>query len=110
MTQLNTPYPATPHLVAFLRSRGVHAVQADLSLALALRLFSRTGVAEVAAEAKRVPSRARTASVRAFLEQRQRYEDVVEPVIAFLHGRDPTLAHRISGGDFLPVFQGPGDG
>lgn len=103
MTQLNTPYPATPHLVAFLRSRGVAAVQADLSLGLALRLFSRQGVAEVAEVARRAPKRARTESVSAFLDQRERYEDVVEPVIAFLQGRDPTLAHRIAGGDFLPT-------
>ena len=33
MTQLNTPYPSTAYLTGFLRSRGVHAEQADLSIA-----------------------------------------------------------------------------
>ena len=36
MTQLNTPYPATAYLTGFLRSRGFHAEQTDLALALVL--------------------------------------------------------------------------
>ena len=44
MTQLNTPYPATAYLTGFLRSRGFNAKQADLSIALALRLLSVDGV------------------------------------------------------------------
>ena len=40
MTQLNTPYPSTAYLTGFLRSRQVDAVQADLALALVLRLLS----------------------------------------------------------------------
>ena len=47
MTQLNTPYPSTAYLTGFLRSRGVHATQADLALGLALRLLSRAGLQEV---------------------------------------------------------------
>ena len=44
MTQLNTPYPSTAYLTGFLRSRGVHAVQEDLALALILKLLSRAGL------------------------------------------------------------------
>ena len=44
MTQLNTPYPSTAYLTGFLRSRGFKAEQADLSIALALKLLSVQGV------------------------------------------------------------------
>ncbi len=44
MTQLNTPYPSTAYLTGFLRAQGVDAVQADLALALVLRLMSSAGL------------------------------------------------------------------
>ena len=44
MTQLNTPYPSTAYITGFLRSRGVDAVQADLALALVLKLFTPAGL------------------------------------------------------------------
>ena len=47
MVQFNTPYAATPLLTAFLRREGIDAVQADLSLELALRLFSRQGLRDM---------------------------------------------------------------
>ena len=47
MTQLNTPYPSTAYLSGFLRSRGFHADQADLSLGLALQLLSTDGLAAI---------------------------------------------------------------
>ena len=65
LVQLNTPYPATPVLTGFLRSRGADAVQADLSLELVLRLFSRDGLRKIA-EACRQTARP-TPLVRFFL-------------------------------------------
>lgn len=47
MLQFNTVYPAVPQLVAFLRAHGHEAAQEDLSLGLALRLFSPAGVTAV---------------------------------------------------------------
>ena len=41
LTQLNTPYPATCHLVGFLRSQGLAAEQMDLSIELINALFTR---------------------------------------------------------------------
>ena len=40
LIQANAPYPATAVLAASLRARGYEPAQADLSLALVLRLFS----------------------------------------------------------------------
>ncbi|MEY8875074.1 MAG: radical SAM protein, partial [Leptothrix sp. (in: b-proteobacteria)] len=46
-----------------------------------------------------------SASVQAFVAQWPRYLATIAPAIAFLQGRDATLAHRIAGRAFLP--EGP---
>ena len=101
MVQVNTPYPSTACLTGFLRSRGVEAFQADLALELVLELFSRSGLERVRA---RRPKKT-TESVRTFRKQFDRYADTVAAAVAFLQGRDPTLAHRIASRNFLP--EGP---
>ena len=105
MTQLNTPYPSTAYLTGFLRSRGVSAVQEDLALALVLSLLSKEGLQRVVACVKALPLSKQTASVQSFAAQQARYLQTVEPVIAFLQGRDATLAHRIVSRQYLP--EGP---
>ncbi|RTL54392.1 MAG: radical SAM protein, partial [Rhodocyclaceae bacterium] len=105
MTQLNTPYPSTAYLTGFLRSRGEAAVQEDLALALVLRLFSQEGLRAVRACVDAVPAAKRSASLQAFVAQFDRYLATVGAAVAFLQGRDPTLANRIAGRNFLP--EGP---
>ncbi|MBD5805414.1 Radical SAM superfamily protein [Azoarcus sp. Aa7] len=102
MTQLNTPYPSTAYLTGFLRSRSVDAVQEDLALALVLRLLSRDGLTAIRDRIEATPERQRSSRVRAFLAQFERYRITIGPAIAFLQGRDPTLANRICGRNFLP--------
>ena len=102
MTQLNTPYPSTAYLTGFLRSRGVAAVQEDLALALVLCLFSASGLDQVRTAVEARPARQRTANVAAFMQHFAAYRTTVEPAVAFLQGRDPSLAHRIAGRNFLP--------
>lgn len=105
MTQLNTPYPSTAYLTGFMRSREIPAVQEDLALALVLRLLSADGLRAVAAKIDTLAITAHTPALRAFIGQRERYLATIEPAIAFLQGRDATLAHRIAGRNFLP--EGP---
>ncbi|MFT4241403.1 MAG: radical SAM protein [Acidovorax sp.] len=105
MTQLNTPYPSTAYLTGFLRSRGIAAVQEDLALALVLRLLSPEGLRGVAARIASIPDKQRSPSVQAFAAQQARYLATIAPAIAFLQGRDSTLAHRIAGRHYLP--EGP---
>lgn len=105
MTQLNTPYPSTAYLTGFLRSRGFDAVQEDLALALVLQLFSPGGLQAVHECVKALPVEQRSASVHAFADQFERYQSTIAPTLAFLQGKDPTLAHRINGRHFLP--EGP---
>ena len=102
MTQLNTPYPSTAYLTGFLRSRGVDAVQDDLALKLVLELFSPTGLAALRDRVRALPAKQRPAPLAAFDAQFERYAATVGPVLAFLQGRDPTLAHRIASRAFLP--------
>ncbi|MBT5018830.1 radical SAM protein [bacterium] len=105
MTQLNTPYPSTAYLTGFLRSRGVDAVQEDLALALVLKLLSSTGLKSVFAQIETNSSKKRSLVVSNFCEQFDNYLATIDRVIAFLQGRDPTLAHRINSRMFLP--EGP---
>ncbi len=102
MTQLNTPYPSTAYLTGFLRSRGVDAVQEDLALGLALELLSPAGLQALRETLGDAPAGERSA---AFVNRYAEYRSTIAPVIAFLQGRDATLAHRICGRDFLP--EGP---
>ena len=105
MTQLNTPYPSTAYLTGFLRSRQIDAVQEDLALALVLSFFTSQGISEIHTQALTLPEQDRSASVNYFLDYFEIYQDTIEPVIAFLQGRDSTLSHRINTRDFLP--EGP---
>jgi radical SAM superfamily enzyme YgiQ (UPF0313 family) len=100
MTQLNTPYPSTAYLTGFLRSREIDAVQEDLALGLVLTLFSPEGLRQVREAIDELPMRA--PAVDAFVAQFDRYLATIGPAIAFLQGRDPTIAHRIAGRSFLP--------
>jgi len=100
MVQLNTPYPATAVLAGCLQERGFPVAQADLSLGLALRLFSSDGLRQVESAIR--SRRQRTPATRHFLDHAATYIQTVESVVAFLQGRDDTLAWRIAGGGFLP--------
>jgi radical SAM superfamily enzyme YgiQ (UPF0313 family) len=105
MTQLNTPYPSTAYITGFLRSRGVQAVQEDLALALVLRLLSPAGLSALRQQVLLLPAHQRSASVQGFADHFARYAATIAPAIAFLQGRDATLAHRIASRGFLP--EGP---
>lgn len=98
MTQLNTPYPATAYLTGFLRARGFAVAQADASIAWVLRLLSREGLARILAALPKD----RSAQVEHVRENHARVLAVTAPVVAFLQGRDPSLATRIASRKFLP--------
>jgi len=105
MTQLNTPYPSTAYLTGFLRSRGIDAVQEDLALQLVLRLLQAETLVAVRDIAAALPKPQRSLTLRHFLGQYERYAATVGPVVAFLQGKDTSLAMRIAGRRFLP--EGP---
>ena len=63
------------------------------------------GLEEVALKVDSVTARKRSPSLQAFVAQRNRYLNTIDAVIAFLQGRDSTLAHRIVSRQYLP--EGP---
>jgi hypothetical protein len=109
MTQLNTPYPATAYLTGFMKTQGVEAAQADLSLGVALRLFSADGLAQVRdalrARAVRLSDQPSPLVVQRFLARADDYIRVIGAAVRFLQGRDPSLAWRIVRRQWLP--EGP---
>ncbi len=103
MTQLNTPYPATAYLKGFLKHHSMESVQADFSLELALRLFSKDGLRKIRATLNKKKSI--SAEAQFFLDRFKDYENCIEPAVHFLQGKDPSLALRIVGREFIP--EGP---
>ncbi len=106
MTQLNTPYPATAYLTGFLRGQGFDVRQSDPALDLILRLFSRSGLERaLSVLAGGEEGGDGSPYVEHFLSEADRYLNVVDGVVRFLQGKDPSLAMRIAGRGFLP--EGP---
>ncbi len=107
MTQMNSPYPATPYLKAFLNSLGHEVYQVDLGLELILKVFSKSGLAELKAALnnKWAGQNKVHDSVQFFFEAYEDYLQTIEPLIRFLQGKDPSLALRIANRKLLP--EGP---
>ena len=104
LTQLNTPYPSTAYLTGFLRSHGYAVAQADLGIDMMLAVFSRPGLMQifdgVAEIEQSIPGEAKQ-----MLAMRDAYVATIDPVISFLQGRDPMLAHHLAREGSLP--EGP---
>jgi radical SAM superfamily enzyme YgiQ (UPF0313 family) len=115
LTQLNTPYPSTAYLTGFLKSQGYVAgdgpralddgaagsvFQADLGIDLVLALLSRAGLSRTFEEVRRLADL--PGEARQMLALERAYLDTIEPVIAFLQGREPGLAPLICQGRVLP--------
>jgi radical SAM superfamily enzyme YgiQ (UPF0313 family) len=110
MTQLNSPYPAVAYLSGFLQSAGWggEVFTADLSLALALKLFSRAGLEEIFKSvfvSKKVSQKLYSNFGNfSFIQQNQiQILDVIDDVIMYLQNANPTLAYRIASQNFLPA-------
>lgn len=100
LTQLNTPYPATPYLKSFLVSEGHQVMQADLGIELASLIFSSNGLQTLFKEAN--INRKTTRQSRQVFANQQQYIDTIEAVMQFLQGKDNSLVTRICNTDWLP--------
>lgn len=99
-TQLNTPYPATTQLKAFLVEQGYNVTQFDLGIELACRIFNKSflnKVFEIAYAKEKLSFRAKGVG-----SSRWAYEKSIDTVWAFLQGKDDTLATKITSRNFLP--------
>ena len=100
-TQLNTPYPATAYLKGFLNTRQIRSVQCDLGIEVILKLFSSDGLNSLFTQLATRNPQLSLNSKRIF-NLRDCYIRTVDQVIAFLQGKNETLAHVICEGNFLP--------
>ncbi len=102
-TQLNTPYPATAYIKGFLNTKNIESVQADLGIEVILELFSKKGLEKLfqVQSLKFKVEELSQNSQRIFALQDE-YIKAIDAVIAFLQGKNPTLALQICQEDFLP--------
>lgn len=100
-TQLNTPYPATAYIKGFLNTKGISSFQLDLGLEVILQLFSKDGLTKLFHYAAQHHSIKEENAVRIY-SLRQQYIDTIDAVMAFLQGKNPTLARLICSDQFLP--------
>lgn len=102
-TQLNTPYPATAYIKGFLKEKGIASFQSDLSLETMLRVFSKKGLIRLFDEVSE-SDKELSDFAEMVLENREEYEQTIDRVIAFMQGRNRTLAYAICENEYLPVF------
>lgn len=100
-TQLNTPYPATAYLKGFLNTQNIASFQCDLGIEVILKLFSSEGLTSLFS-GLRFPVSGLSENVQRILNLRDSYIQTIDPVIAFLQGKNEVLAHVICEGNFLP--------
>jgi len=100
-TQLNTPYPATAYLKGFLNTKSISSRQSDLGIEVTLAIFCRKGLGAIFSKIKELNQKFSDNAERIIGLQAE-YIQTIDPVILFLQGKNPTLAHLISKRDFLP--------
>lgn len=100
-TQLNTPYPATAYIKGFLNTLEIPSYQADLGIEVILEIFSKKGL-ERLFDYVHENTQEVSLNVHRILAFEKDYINSIDAVIAFLQGKNPTLAHGIVQGDFLP--------
>jgi radical SAM superfamily enzyme YgiQ (UPF0313 family) len=100
-TQLNTPYPATAYLKGFLNTKNISSFQADLGIEVTLALFSKKGLSDLFSEIDS-DQRELSENARRIVTLNDDYIQTIDAVVAFLQGKNPTLAHLISKRNYLP--------
>ena len=100
-TQLNTPYPATAYLKGFLNTKNIASTQVDLGIEVILRMFSEKGLTQIFDFAGNHIS-TKSENAHRIFALKNSYIAVIEPVIAFLQGKNQTLAIQICTNQFLP--------
>ncbi|MGK2862418.1 MAG: radical SAM protein, partial [Chitinophagaceae bacterium] len=114
-TQLNTPYPATAYLKGFLNTKNISSFQADLGIEITLSVFSKPGLQNLfeyietsvplsanADKRESIYPNALSENANRIIALKEDYIQIIDDVILFLQGKNPTLAHLICKRNFLP--------
>ncbi|MBP6074458.1 MAG: radical SAM protein [Flavobacterium sp.] len=97
-TQLNTPYPASAYIKGFLNTKNISAFQMDLGIEVILEVFSKKGLTQIFSSITHHPS----PNHQRIFSLKDDYIKTIDSVIAFLQGKNPSLARQICAGNFLP--------
>jgi hypothetical protein len=100
-TQLNTPYPATAYLKGFLNTKSISTFQMDLGIEVILELFSKKGVSDMFLFSEE-NAKSKSENIQRIVSLQNEYIKTIDATIAFLQGKNPTLARQICSGNFLP--------
>jgi hypothetical protein len=100
-TQVNTAYPATAYLKGYLQTLGHEAYQVDLSLEVILAIFQSNGLRNIF-QRLNVTDLALSDNSYRIVKLQDAYLRTIDPVIAFLQHKNPTLAHQICTRQYLP--------
>ncbi|MDM1520958.1 B12-binding domain-containing radical SAM protein [Myroides odoratimimus] len=100
-TQLNTPYPATAYIKGFLNTLNIDSYQADLGIEVILKLFSKQGLIDLFDYVHEHIEEV-SPNIHRILALEEDYISTIDAVIAFLQGKNSTLAHAIVQEDYLP--------
>lgn len=100
-TQLNTPYPASAYLKGFLNTKEISCVQADLGIEVILALFSKQGLSDLFETINQQQLELSENAMR-IVQLKAAYIRLIDPIIAFLQGKNPTFSHTICQVDYLP--------
>ncbi|MFD2908125.1 B12-binding domain-containing radical SAM protein [Flavobacterium ardleyense] len=99
-TQLNTPYPATAYIKGFLNTKNISAFQMDLGIEVIIDVFSKK---ELISMFQSVASDAAISeNTQRIIALKNEYIKTVDSIIAFLQGKNPSLARQICSGNFIP--------
>ncbi|MFM2393957.1 MAG: hypothetical protein RLZZ546_1939, partial [Bacteroidota bacterium] len=100
-TQLNTPYPATAYIKGFLNTLQVNAKQVDMGIEVFLELFKKTTLSKIFDELE-AKFDSLDEDTKRIVELKKAYLSTIDSVIAFMKGKNNTLAYQISDRSFLP--------
>ncbi len=105
MTQLNTPYPSTAYLKAYLDSKNIECDQKDFGIDLIDQLFSKEGLTKIHNAILNNKKIDVDDSIPFFMDAFTDYQATVDPVKTFLRGGDSSLALRLASRTLVP--EGP---
>ena len=86
-----------------MNTKNIESVQADLGIEVILKLFSKEGLENLfQVQSSKFKIEELTANSKRILALQDEYIKTIDSVIAFLQGKNPTLALQICQEDYLP--------
>ena len=98
-TQLNTPYPATAYLKAFLNQQSIQNFQSDLGLEVLLKIFSSNGLKEIFNVKNEIVM---SENAKRIFSLQNNYIETIDIVVEFLQSKHLSFASQICTRNFLP--------